>query len=283
MPASTEETAYLPGLLPGNRFIYALISLRAGGLSIGINLNPGRECNFDCLYCNVSRVDGGKKVGLDIKTMSRELMDALSLAGSGELQKMPPFQNAPPELMRLRNVALSGEGEPTLCEKFDEVVQEISRIRAIPRFPEFKLVLITNASGLDLKPVRQGLKFFATTDEIWAKLDAGTQDYMSHVNRTDVTLQSILSNIQRIGCERPIVIQGLFSCIHGRGPSDAEIAAYIGRLSDLKKAGARISLVQVHSVVRKPARPGCAHLSLAHLSEIARRVRETTGLKANVF
>src|SRR6185295_20336399 len=38
-----------------NRFVYLTISPRARGLSIGVNLNPDRKCNFDCVYCEVDR------------------------------------------------------------------------------------------------------------------------------------------------------------------------------------------------------------------------------------
>ncbi len=38
-----------------NRFVYTVVSPRARGLSIGINMNPDRFCNFDCVYCEVNR------------------------------------------------------------------------------------------------------------------------------------------------------------------------------------------------------------------------------------
>ena len=41
----------------GNRFVYAVVSQRADGLSIGVNMNPGKLCNFDCVYCEVDRQD----------------------------------------------------------------------------------------------------------------------------------------------------------------------------------------------------------------------------------
>src|SRR6476646_2239078 len=52
----------------GNRFVYAVISQRAHGLSIGINLNPDKCCNFDCAYCEVNRTlpAGDSLVDLDV-------------------------------------------------------------------------------------------------------------------------------------------------------------------------------------------------------------------------
>ena len=40
-----------------NRFVYPVLSRRSGGLSLGINLNPDKVCNFDCIYCQVDRVE----------------------------------------------------------------------------------------------------------------------------------------------------------------------------------------------------------------------------------
>src|SRR5947208_956480 len=38
-----------------NRYVYPVISRRSKGLSIGVNLNPDKVCNFDCVYCCVDR------------------------------------------------------------------------------------------------------------------------------------------------------------------------------------------------------------------------------------
>ena len=92
-----------------------------------------------------------------------------------------------------------------------------------------------------------------------------------------------MDNILALGIQRPIVIQSLFPAVRGRGPTPDEITAYAERLNELKKAGAQISLVQVYSAHRPPADPNCGHLPLRTLSDIARRVREITGLKTEVF
>ena len=78
------ETAFgRPRNSLNNRFVYAVISQRARGLSIGVNLNPDKGCNFDCVYCEVDRdnADGKKKV--DVKGMSAELESLLSVVAKG--------------------------------------------------------------------------------------------------------------------------------------------------------------------------------------------------------
>ena len=266
-----------------NRFVYAVISQRAGGLSIGVNLNPDKHCNFDCLYCEVNRDDPVQDRRVNIRVLSAELQDLLSIAFQGRLREFAGFRHTPEELLRLKSVALSGNGEPTLSPNFAEVVNEVIHLRSVGRFPFFKIVLITNASGLDLPEVRTGLRVFTADDEVWVKLDAGTQEYMDRVNRTTVALKKVMSNILLIARERPVVVQSLFPLIHNAEPPAEEIEQYVQRLRELKTAGAKISLVQVYSAHRPPHHPTCDHLLLKTLSRIVQRVREVTGLKAEVF
>lgn len=267
----------------GNRFVYAVISQRAHGLSIGVNLNPDKCCNFDCAYCEVNRSLPYRDDLVDLDVLSAELDRMLTLAHERKLRSFPYFQNVPQDLLTLKGVALSGEGEPTLSPQFAEIVREVVHVRSLGKFPFFKLVLITNTSGLDLPEVRQGVQLLTSRDEIWAKLDAGTQEYMDAVNRTNTRLEKVLSNILLVGQERPIIIQSLFPLLKGLEPSPEEIERYVGHLLSLKQNGARISLVQVYSAHRPSHHPECGHLPLKTLSRIAHRIREVTGIPAEVF
>jgi wyosine [tRNA(Phe)-imidazoG37] synthetase (radical SAM superfamily) len=266
-----------------NRFVYTVISPRARGLSVGINMNPDKQCNFDCLYCEVNRREAARESRLDVPVMIGELERTLETVRSGRLRERPCYQRAPAELLELRHITFSGDGEPTLCPNFKEAIEAVIHLRARGRFPFFKLVLITNASGLDWPEVSAGLGLFTGRDEIWAKLDAGTQDYMRRVNQPDCALQKIMANILALARRRPVIIQSLFSSIDGAAPSASEIEAYVQRLQELKDAGAQIPLVQIYSATRPMADSQCGHLPLRTLSFIARRVQETTGLKAEVF
>jgi wyosine [tRNA(Phe)-imidazoG37] synthetase (radical SAM superfamily) len=266
-----------------NRFVYTVISPRARGLSVGVNMNPDKFCNFDCVYCEVNRSEPARESRLDVGAMVTELERTLELVHSGAIRRRPGYERVPQELVELRHVTLSGHGEPTLCPNFAEAVESVIHLRARGRFPCFKLVLITNASGLDRPQVSQGLNLFTGRDEIWAKLEAGTQNYMNRVNRTDVALEQVLANILIIARQRPVVIQSLFASVNGEAPPPSEIKAYVERLRELKEAGARIALVQIYSATRPTLHSECGHLPLRILSAIAQRVREVTGLKAEVF
>ncbi|MEK7684607.1 MAG: radical SAM protein [Verrucomicrobiota bacterium] len=266
-----------------NRFVYCVISQRARGLSIGVNMNPDKYCNFDCVYCEIDRTRRGRDRIVDIELLAGELERTLALANQNRLREMPAYGQVPAELLKLKEVALSGDGEPTLCPNFAEVVHTVVHLRAKGLFPFFKIVLITNATGLQLSDVQNGLKLFTSTDEVWTKLDAGTQAFMNEVNRSDISLEQVLANILMLGRKRPIVIQSLFPLIRGEQPPPEEIEQYVQRLRELKDGGAKIMLVQVYSAHRPAINADCGHLPLRGLSRIAQRVREATGLKAEVF
>jgi wyosine [tRNA(Phe)-imidazoG37] synthetase (radical SAM superfamily) len=260
-----------------------VVSQRARGLSIGINMNPDRFCNFDCVYCEVNRELPVVDQKLDVGVMAEELDKTLFLVRSGRIREHPAYRGLSEDLLQLRHVALSGDGEPTLCPNFSEAIQGVVHLRARHPHAFFKLALITNGTGLDLRPVQESLQYFTRDDEIWIKLEAGTQAYMDRVNRSEVPLEKVIANILLVGRQRPIIIQSLFPLILGQEPPPEEIDEYILRLSDLKKAGARISLVQIYSATRPMAYPHCGHLPLKKLSQIRQRIKAETGLKAEVF
>jgi wyosine [tRNA(Phe)-imidazoG37] synthetase (radical SAM superfamily) len=279
-----HETAFgAPRDFLDNRFVYAVVSPRARGLSIGVNMNPDKHCNFRCVYCEVHRNGTTVTQDLDVETMAAELKKTLAFVRAGRLRERPWYHGLPDELLQLRHVALSGDGEPTLSPRFPEALQAVVHVRALAGFPFFKLVLITNATGLDLPPVQKGLKYFTRSDEIWAKLDGGSQAYVNKVNQADVPLDKILANLLMIGRQRPLVIQSLFPAIKGEEPPLEELEQYAQRLLDLKKGGAEISLVQIYSATRPSVNSDCGHLPLKSLSRIAQIVRQRTGLKAEVF
>ena len=266
-----------------NRFVYITLSSRARGLSVGVNLNPDKRCNFDCVYCEVNRGKAERDAQVDVDVMAEELLQTLRWAHDGGVKELPRYSQLPAELLRPRHVALSGDGEPTQCAAFAEAVQAVVHVRAVGSVPVFKMVLITNTTGLNRPAVQEGLKYFTSRDEVWAKLEAGTQAYMDKINRPGVSLESIQSNILSLAQQRPVIIQSLFPAVNGEGPSDEEITQYALRLKELKDHGAQIPLVQIYSATRPTPHSECGHLPLMALSRIAQAVTQTTGLKAEVF
>ena len=266
----------------GSRLVSLYVSSRAGGLAIDVNLNPDGRCNFNCTYCDVDRSQLSRDTAVDVNRLAVELRETLAVVHSDRIQQQAGFQNLPPDLRRLRLVALSGDGEPTLSPMFCEAVETVVHVRALGGWPFFKLVLGTNASALDQPRVQQGLQHFTRQDEIWAKLDAGTQAFFERINRASDTLDHILRNILRVAKERPVVIESLFARVRGQNPPPHEVLQYIARLQELQAAGAQISSVQIYSANRPTPNSECTHLSLPALSGIAQQVRAGTGLRVTV-
>lgn len=295
------------------RYVYPVVSRRAGGISLGVNVNLDKRCNFRCIYCQVDRWDlavpsapagraadsgppeclagedrPGTGVGrdrfIDLERLAAELEAGLRTWSSGQLFTIRPFSDLPQELRRLNDIALSGDGEPTLYRNFPEIVACCAQARRRHRLEDLKLVLITNASLLDQPYVQEGLAILDQNNgEIWAKLDAGSEAYFRQVARTAVPLERIVRNIQQAARRRPLVIQSLFMRIAGQGPPPEELAAYCQRLQEIIQGGGQIKLVQIYTIARPPAEPIVSALPLEDLQAIAARVRQTTGLPVAVF
>jgi len=257
-------------------YVYPVVSRRAKGLSVGINLNPDKACNFACRYCQINRNIRRGLHEVHLSILHDELHLALEEAASGRLWGEQPFVSTPPELRRVNDIAFSGDGEPTCMENFDRAVAEAAEVRREFRLPELKLVVITNATKLDSPQVQRALpKLDAANGEIWAKLDAGTEEYFRRVNRPrgNLRLKDIVRNIAAVARDREVVIQTLLMRIAGAGPTEAELLAYATRLREILSAGGKIRLVQLHTIARPPAEADVAPLTNTELDAAAVRIR----------
>lgn len=267
-----------------NRYVYPVLSRRAGGLSIGVNLNPDKICNFDCIYCQVNRNTQGEVRFVDIDVLTDELDHMLRWVGSGEIYRSGKFCDTPQSLRRLRDIAFSGDGEPTTYKNFDEIVAACADSIRRHDLDDVKMVLITNASMFHRPHVQRGLATLdANNGEIWAKLDCGTEKYFHRIERTRISFQSILDNITAAARARPIVIQALFMKIDGEPTPLAEREAFCQRLSEIISAGGQIRLVQVYTVARPPAERNVSALTNQQVDAIVTFVRDRTGLPAEGY
>lgn len=266
------------------RFVYPVISRRAQGVSIGVNLNPDKVCNFDCVYCQVNRRDAGGKAFVDLERLREELHAAVRLVCSGEIFASPRFCDTPSAMRRLNDIAFSGDGEPTSFTYFDDVIQLAADIRREQAPPDTKLVLITNASLFHRPAVQRGLAIMDENNgEIWAKLDAGTPEFFAKVARTRIPFSRIMENITRAAIVRPIVIQTLFMRWLDSPPEPDELKAYCDRLSEVVHRGGHIKLVQLYTIARPPAESFVSPLLKDEIEAIAELVRQATGLPVATF
>lgn len=266
------------------RFVYPVLSRRSHGLSLGVNLNPDKICNFDCIYCQVDRRSDTEAVFVEQPRLIAEIDGMLDRIQSGRIFQDPGFDSVPPALQRLNDIAFSGDGEPTSYRNFAEIVEQVACCKRQYGLESVRLVLITNASLFHRENVKRGLEILDRNQgQIWGKLDAGTEEYYRRIERTPIPLQRILDNLLDAARLRPIVIQSIFMRINGKPPDHAEITAYIRRLNDLTRDGGRLELVQIYTIARRPAEISVTALSNQEIDRIADRVRSETGLNTAVF
>jgi wyosine [tRNA(Phe)-imidazoG37] synthetase (radical SAM superfamily) len=264
-----------------NRFVYPVLSRRSNGVSLGVNLNPDKVCNFDCIYCQVDRTTRSETRFVEMDQLLAELRTTLDFITSGEFFGDGPFKDIPPELKRLNDIAFSGDGEPTTYKNFDEIISACASLKQELELDDVKMVLITNASMFHRDHVKAGLQILdENRGEIWAKLEAGTEAYFQTIDRTSFKLQEIVDNIAAAAQRRSVVIQSLFMNVNGVAPSNEELLAFCSRLSEIVTAGGAIDHVQIYTVARPPAESFVTALSNSEVDQIVTLVKEQTGITA---
>jgi len=288
------EQAYRhhPRHFRGSELVYPVVSRRSGGVSIGVNLSPGKRCNFHCLYCQVQRSPHVpvetksivKEKGFSLAILEKELREILRLVVSGELFQMEPFSLAPKPLCRCNDIALSGDGEPTLSEFFEPVCRLCSDLKVEFGLSDVKTIVLTNSTGLHRPAVQRGLEIlYAQNGQVWAKLDAGTEEYFREINQTSVPFSTILDNLLLTAKKYPLVIQTLLMKVEGRPMSSQEWQAYIDRLRHILEEGGNIQAIQLHTIARPPRDSRVTALSVLELKSFSELLRKQVPVPLQIF
>jgi wyosine [tRNA(Phe)-imidazoG37] synthetase (radical SAM superfamily) len=267
-----------------NFYCYPVVSRRSGGLSIGINLNPDKACNFDCIYCQVDRKTPPATRKVDLSLLTGELEHLVDLALDQSLFNDPPFNGIAPGQRLIRDIAFSGDGEPTTFSGFVDAVQIAADIRRRRNLVDTKLVLITDACYLSRPNVREGLLLLdANNGDIWAKLDAGTEAYYRLVNRPNYPLATILGNILDAARVRPLTLQSLWMRVHGAPPPKEEVIAYCDRINEMIAQGAKFGLIQLYTIARQTTEAYATMLRDEELDQLAEIVRSRVKVPVAVY
>jgi wyosine [tRNA(Phe)-imidazoG37] synthetase (radical SAM superfamily) len=267
----------------GLAYVYPVVSRRARGVSLGINLNTNNACNWRCVYCQVPGLVRGKAPEIDLALLGRELDGMLAEIVRGDWLA----RNVPADSRHLADLAFSGNGEPTSSPQFAAAVG-VARA-ALARFEllgRVKLVLITNGSLIHGRDVQAGLRALATANgEVWFKLDSATAEGMRAINDAAPGLERVRANL-RTACElAPTWIQTCVFARNGAPPSAAEQEALLAFLAESRGDGVPPRGVLLYGLARASHQPEAhelARLPETWLRDFAGRVARL-GFDVQVF
>ncbi len=256
----------------GMTYVYPVVSRRAGGISVGINLNPNNACNWRCIYCQVPNLTRGAAPPIDLVLLETELRSMLQELQQGDFMTARVAEAD----RRIEDVAFSGNGEPTSAREFVQAVDLVMRL-----MDEFKLLgriklrLITNGSLLDRPLVRQGIaRLSQGNGEVWFKLDAGTMQGIARINGVDLDPLGVVRRL-RDCCELCATwVQTCCFALDGSAPDEAELLAWLGVLTQVKDKLAGVHLYGLARPSLQAEAPRLARLPPAWLEGLAQRVRK---------
>ncbi|MFZ8943301.1 MAG: radical SAM protein [Methylophilaceae bacterium] len=225
------------------RYVYPVVSRRAGGLSLGINLNTNNACNWQCIYCEVPNLTRGKPDPIDLNLLRVELQDWLkNLVEGGFIEK-----HTDPGT-RFKDIALSGNGEPTACKEFKSVLRIIEEEFTACKCPtDIKIRLITNGSYLSEKEVQDAWQEMPLEKEIWFKIDSANTLTIQQLNQVNLTQNQIRKNLESALSVSSTVIQTCLTKINGQLPQESEICEYVRLLKPYEK---KIKSIHLYSLAR---------------------------------
>ena len=266
----------------GMTYVYPVVSRRAGGVSVGVNLNPNNACNWACVYCQVPDLVRGTAPDIDLVQLETELRTLLTDILHGDFMRT----RVPEEVRRLNDIALSGNGEPTSAKVFPQVIELIGRVLAdFDLVGKIKLVLITNGSRADLPRVQDGLmKMAALNGEVWFKFDSATANGMRAINQTRISPEKQFERLAVAARLCPTWLQTCVLAVDGVPPSTLEQEAYLAAVKRIRQQQIPVQGVLLYGLARPSMQPQASRLSalpIEWLNTYAEKIR-AAGLPVKV-
>jgi wyosine [tRNA(Phe)-imidazoG37] synthetase (radical SAM superfamily) len=257
----------------GLRYAYVVVSRRAGGVSVGVDLNPNHACNWRCIYCQVPGLTRGPAPAVDLVLLEDELRGLLHELLEGDFMA----RRVAPGLRRLVSLAFSGNGEPTLSPQFGRAVELVGTVLAdLGLRGSVKVLLITNGSRVARPGVQAGLRRLAALGgELWFKVDRGTAGGIAQVNSVHLSPGQVLGHLATAASLCRTWVQTCLFAVDGRPPDAAERAAYLGLLREARRRGVPLQGVYLYGVARpshQPEAPTIGPLPEAWLDALVRDI-----------
>lgn len=243
----------------GLTYVYPVVSRRAGGVSIGINLNPNNACNWRCIYCQVPDLQRGAPPQIDLEQLEAELRWMLLQIVQGDF-----LQTAAPEgARRLNDVAFSGNGEPTTSKQFSQSVEIVARVlQEFSLVGQIKLVLITNGSQLGRPEVLDALAHMRDLNgEVWFKFDRAPDGTFNPVNQVIQTPTQVARRLSAAAERCPTWLQTCLFARDGEPPAEIELQAWLDFVAARLAEGVPLQGVLLYGLARPPMLPEGAGLS----------------------
>ncbi len=152
--------------------IYGPVKSWRLGRSLGVDLLcVDSICSFECVYCQLGKINRVTKERAVFVSTARVLKD---------LQKS--------DWRSADVITFSGSGEPTLAANLGEVIEKIKHLTHKP------VIVLTNSTLLYDKEVRREI---SKADRVFCKLDAWSDEVLRRVDRPHegISLESIISGI----------------------------------------------------------------------------------------
>ena len=261
----------------GMTYVYPVVSRRAGGVSIGINLNVNNACNWACVYCQVPDLTRGGPPPVDLDLLESELRDLLYSVTKGDFL----VTHVPPEARRLMDLAFSGNGEPTSAPEFADAIERVGRIMREFELPEsVKLRLITNGSLLFRPVVQKGIATFGTLNgEVWFKLDQATETGMERVNGVRLTPEKVRESLLVCAELAPTWVQTCYFAMDGQETDEAGRAAYLDLIASVR---GKIKGVHLYGLARPSLQAEASRLSNLKAGDFLRFAQSISALGVEV-
>lgn len=256
----------------GMTYVYAVVSRRAEGVSIGINLNPNNACNWRCVYCQVPGLVRGTPPPIDLDQLRRELEQMLDDMLSGDFME----QRVPESARRLMDISFSGNGEPTSAKEFAAamfLVTELVSRRGLT--DKLTIRLITNGSLMDRAVVKEGVGLLGKAGgEVWFKIDGATSDVIARINNVRASPATVMRRLRICASLCSVWVQSCWFVLDGNPPAEDEVSAYIELLTGVSDIVSGIHLYGLARPSMQPEAPRLTPVSAAWMEALARRLRD---------
>ncbi len=264
----------------GLRYVYPVVSRRAGGVSVGINLNVNNACNWACLYCQVENLRRGGPDPIDLDLLETELDGFLEAALHGDFMQRQVAESE----RQLVDIAFSGNGEPTSADEFPQAVRRVWAV--LNKFgldAALPVRLITNGSLMHRPQVQEGIRLIGEAGgEIWFKIDRGSTAGAAKVNQVPGGPGRVQNQLKICCGLARTWVQTCWFALDGQVPDSLERDAYCDLLKPFAKLLSGIHLYSLARPSMQPAAPRLSRIPGAALNEFAKEVEKKTGIRVIV-